>query len=98
MSAFKVGQRVRVIAADPKSGGAKLGVVGREATITAIPSRLEHLVGGDCDIDADGLGFFVTVFRHLAPLTDPKESEWADAMVKRVTKLEPQKVTPWVTA
>ena len=99
MSAFKVGQRVRVTGCftrcENKSVVGKEGVIKKLGPYPWADGRnYEYLVLIPND-DNRGRWF---MGHQLAPLTDPKESEWADAMVKRVTKPLASKVTPWVTA
>lgn len=78
MSAFRVGQRVRVV------GG--VFCIGCEATITAIPNP-HYDIGDnrDCRLAIDGHpcerskaadGSWSANFCNLAPLTDPRASEF----------------------
>ena len=91
MSAFKVGQRVRIIYLPPTAPKYAKPMWGRTGTINAIPS---HNPGSDCDVAIDGvsgiaMGFmfdsFYAKFFQLAPLTDPG----ADAFIESVKQLKP---------
>ena len=97
MSAFRAGQRVRILDRYyvwPDRRGIEVVFIRYE---TPLPSE-NFIVPCDCTVRLpDGRESWMAS-EGLAPLTDPKESEWADAMVKKVTKPEPQKVMPWVTA
>ncbi len=81
MSAFKVGQRVRVVGQDEGSVTWWGCVRGREATIVAIPFE-----NRDCGIEIEGdTRTWRADFHRLAPLTDPK----ADAFIESIKKLKP---------
>jgi len=102
MSAFKVWQRVRIVSTPSAVGSA---LIGQEAVIVRRGNSWEWILEvaaieslwprEPTDLPPYHYGLNS---EHLVPLTNPKESEWADAMVKRVTKPLASKVTPWVTA
>jgi hypothetical protein len=88
MANFKIGQRVRIVAAENGSWAQQHGYVGREATVMQIPGWL-----GDCRIECDG-NSLEALFIHLSPITPPIEEAWAREAVRKVTK--PQPVAPMV--
>lgn len=94
MAKFRVGQRVRLIAADP--GSSAVEDIGREGTIVAIPSILR--IDG-CDVAFDGADYSRFAFeftscpyQHIAPLTPPAEDAWASEAVRKVTKVHVEPV------
>lgn len=81
MAIFRVGQRVRIISAEPGSDADRDGIVGREGTITSIPGVTLFGTPHDCSLEIEGYEYTLNSdFRQLAPLTDPK----ADEFIERV--------------
>ena len=96
MAAFKVGDRVRLISCECQSIAGERGVVGREATIVAIPgSGFSRRAQCEIRIDNDP-NLWAAAFYQLAPLTPP--DAWAADAVRKVTRpVHVEPVAPKVT-
>lgn len=101
MTTFRVGQRVRIVWLGGAAARRASDVLGREGTITAIPSAWHPRA--ECDVEIDGApavayGYedrpWAALFVNLAPLTDPK----ADAFIESVKKWKPEPVAPALPA
>ncbi len=101
MSAFKVGQRVRIVRTDSLAYGKQATII----EITVWQSWHAGVVNGGAKagdaayvVDVDGVGSIIPSTGHtitfsaydLAPLTDP-DAEWAKQAIVKVTML-PERV------
>lgn len=95
MATFKVGMRVRVIAASQLLFRDQIES-GQEGTILEVcvpadldalyPNEIHHRVEVDGYPGPRGRGWKIEE-RILVPLTDPRESEWADAKLEQLKRL-----------
>ncbi len=95
MAQFKVGDRVRIVAIDPRAEPDVLALLGQETVIVGAGEHYEWRIGPQRPhCPAMLLGFYEFDSIHLAPLTPPAADTWAADKVKQVTK--PQHVEPVV--
>lgn len=101
MAKFKVGDRVRVIAA---CSVRSYDLIGREGTVDSLGAdslggNVKNGYGVTLDCPPDDMPFndgWVFAGEHLAPLTPPAVDEWARSKVEQIKKWKPEPVIPTI--